>query len=148
VPTDPSGPTLPQPWPQGRHILVVDDEPLIAMMIQDALEDAGGVVTVAHDAATALAAASQQPGAGHFDALVVNVGLPDLSGDEVIARLRAARASLPVLIVTASAPATTDGRPVRIPGSGPTAVLSKPFDPLLLAGAVADLIAEAERGTP
>jgi CheY-like chemotaxis protein len=148
VPTDPPGPMLLQPRLGGRRVLVVDDEPLIAMLMQDALEDAGGVVTVVHDAASALATASRQSGSGYFDALVVNLGLPDLSGDEVMARLRVTRPSLPVLIATASAPATTDGRPVRLPGSGPTAVLSKPFDPLLLAEAVADLIAEAEQGLP
>src|SRR5262245_63593254 len=41
----------------GHSILVVDDEPLIALSVTDALSDAGAEVVTAHDLGTALQAA-------------------------------------------------------------------------------------------
>jgi len=122
----------------GRHVLLVEDEALIAMMLKDALADAGCAVMVVGSGRCALDAA-QAPAALRFDALVVNLGLPDMDGAEVVARLRADRPGLPVLVETGS-----ESCP-RIPGE-PTAVLVKPFDPATLVAAVAELIVQAQRG--
>jgi CheY-like chemotaxis protein len=126
----------------GRHVLVVEDEALIAMLLQDVLEDAGCTVTVAHDGRSALDAAG--PGAARFDALVINLGRPNLNGTKVIARLRVARPSLPVLIVTGSVLTERDGPPGFLLGGGPTAVMLKPFGPDALVEMLAGLVAEAE----
>lgn len=141
VPTEPPA-SITNSSLRGRHILVVEDEALIAMLLQDVLEDAGCTVTVVHDGYAALDAAG--PGAARFDALVLNLGLPNLNGTEVIARLRAARPLLPVLVVTGFVQSKQDGLPRSLLWGRPIAVLAKPFDPDAVTQAVADLIAEAE----
>jgi CheY-like chemotaxis protein len=99
-----------------------------------------------HDGNSALAAftaAAQQ--VLPFDAVVVNLGLPDMDGAKVIARLRAQQPSLPVLVASGSIRASGNGAPIRVRDSRLTAVVSKPFNPTLLAATFADLISEAER---
>jgi CheY-like chemotaxis protein len=111
----------------GPNILVVEDKALIAMLLDDVLEDTGCPVTVAHDGHGALDAAG--PGAARFNAVVVIPGLPGLNGTKVIACLRIARPLLPVLVVTGSVLAERDGPPRFLLAGGPTAVMLKPFDP-------------------
>jgi CheY-like chemotaxis protein len=141
---------------EGRRILVVEDEALIAMMIEDALSHAGCAdVIVAGDGRTALDAVMPAgPAAGAapacpIDAAVIDLGLPDINGGEVIARLRALWPSLPVLVETGTAPCGDgESRPADgfgLDTRGPTAVLAKPFASEALVRAVASLIAEGER---
>jgi CheY-like chemotaxis protein len=143
-------PTDPEPVPdspgqvllQGRRVLVVEDEALIALMVQDTLTEAGAEVAIVHDAMAALAAFA----GGHFDAAVVNPGLPDLSGVVVISRFRAARPRLPVVVTTGSAEKFSADGSLVVGGVAPTAVLEKPFDPIAIVEVLADLIAASERG--
>jgi DNA-binding response OmpR family regulator len=127
---------------RGRRILLVEDEALIALMVQDALVEAGAEVTTAHSARAAIAAFAP----GHFAAAVVNPGLPDLSGVDVIRQFRVAQPRLPVVVVTGSVAKFGETGSCLLDSGTPTAVLEKPFDLAVLVEVISDLLAAAERG--
>jgi PAS domain S-box-containing protein len=67
------------------QLLLVDDNVDAAEMLGAVLQSRGCIVQVAHDAAAALQLAATQ----HFDAAVLDIGLPVMDGYELAARLRA-----------------------------------------------------------
>ena len=79
------------------RILVVEDDPLLAESLLRALQQQGysvGHARRGHDADALLR--------GHrFDLLLLDIGLPDVDGFEVLRRLRARADATPVLVVTA-----------------------------------------------
>jgi DNA-binding response OmpR family regulator len=79
------------------HILVVEDEVRLALQIAAALTEAGHDPTAVHDGEAALHAAMETP----FDLIVLDVGLPQMDGFEVLRRLRARHVVSRVLILTA-----------------------------------------------
>jgi two-component system OmpR family response regulator/two-component system response regulator TctD len=102
------------------HILLAEDDPIIADGLVRALRKSGYAVdhvTTGSDADAALL--SHQ-----FDLLILDLGLPRLSGIEVLRRLRARKSPLPVLILTAQ-----DGLEDRVRGldAGADDYLTKPF---------------------
>jgi DNA-binding response OmpR family regulator len=105
-------------------VLVVEDEPGIASFVARGLRGAGYVVQVAVDGATALEGARD----GEVDLVVLDLGLPDLDGLEVLRQLRARGERLPVIVLTARASAVVEGL-----DAGADDHVSKPyaFDELL-----------------
>jgi DNA-binding response OmpR family regulator len=99
------------------RVLVVEDNPRIARMVATALRKEGYQVTVAHDGESALRLANN----GGYDALLTDLRLPELAGDELAARARLVHSTLPVLLMTASADTATAG---EVPWA---AVIRKPF---------------------
>ncbi len=81
------------------RILVVEDEPALQQQIRGELEKLSYTVDVTGDGKEAYYFASEYP----FDAAIVDLGLPGLSGLDVIARLRSEGSQLPILILTARA---------------------------------------------
>ncbi|GAA3323183.1 response regulator [Paeniglutamicibacter sulfureus] len=79
-----------------KNVLLVDDEPQLVRALQINLEAEGYAVTTAPDGAKALRAAASQPP----DVLVLDLGLPDMDGTEVIRRLRA-WTELPIIVLSA-----------------------------------------------
>jgi two-component system OmpR family response regulator len=79
-----------------RILLVEDDETLGAAMAQS-LTHAGYATDLASNVADALHALSME----NYDAIVLDLGLPDRDGYEVVRHLRQHGKSLPVLILTA-----------------------------------------------
>jgi CheY-like chemotaxis protein len=73
------------PAPNRRKVLVVDDNADAADMLSLLLETNGHEVAVAHDGEAALAAAL----AMHPDVCLLDIGLPDMDGNELARRLRA-----------------------------------------------------------
>jgi signal transduction histidine kinase/ActR/RegA family two-component response regulator len=67
-----------------RRVLVVDDNIDAAAMLALIVETAGHAVTVEHDAHAALARASSEV----YDACLLDIGLPDINGNELARRLR------------------------------------------------------------
>jgi DNA-binding response OmpR family regulator len=109
-----------------RLLLVEDDLP-IQQFLKRALLEAGYQVDTASDAKTAETAALE----GIHDALIIDLGLPDLDGLDLIAHCRAQGSSAPVLIL--SARRSVDDR-VRGLEQGGDDYLTKPFAlPELLA---------------
>jgi DNA-binding response OmpR family regulator len=79
------------------HILIVDDEERITSFVTKGLAASGFTCVVSADGANAL----EQAQSGNFDAVVLDIGLPQLDGWEVLRRLRLTHPLLPVLILTA-----------------------------------------------
>jgi two-component system response regulator PhoP len=79
------------------RILVVEDEASLRETLRTRLAAAGFTVDVAADGNEGLFAGSEYP----LDVAIVDLGLPGLAGLEVIRRLRAARKTFPILILTA-----------------------------------------------
>ena len=100
--------------------LVVEDDPHVRRVIVRALEGGGYDVVAAASGAEGDARAAE----GGFDLAVVDWNLPDLSGIDVVRRLREAKDDTPVLMVTAR-----DAVDDRVAGldSGADDYLVKPF---------------------
>ena len=102
------------------NVLVVDDEAVLAEMVSMALRYEGWNIATAGDGAAALESArSQRP-----DVVALDVMLPDMSGLEVLRKLREESPQLPVLLLTAK-----DAVEDRIAGltAGGDDYVTKPF---------------------
>lgn len=122
------------------RILLVEDEPAIAEIVEFALASEGFQVnwrTLAREAEAALATAS-------FDLLILDLGLPDGSGLELLKRLRRA-SDMPVLILSART-AELD----RVLGLelGADDYVAKPFSPRELAARVKAILKRTVRNRP
>ena len=101
-------------------VLVVDDEAVLAEMVSMALRYEGWGISTAGDGASAIASArTHRP-----DVVVLDVMLPDMSGLDVLRRLREQNPKLPVLLLTAK-----DAVEDRIAGltAGGDDYVTKPF---------------------
>jgi len=102
------------------RVLVVDDEPMLGDLLSTALRYEGWQVETALNGRTAVrTATSLDP-----DVVVLDVMLPDMSGLDVLRRLREARPRIPVLFLTAR-----DAVEDRIAGltAGGDDYVTKPF---------------------
>jgi two-component system response regulator PhoP len=79
------------------RVLIVEDEVALRDSLKDKLAEAGFTVDVASDGEEGLFAALEFP----LDVAIVDLGLPKVSGLEVIRRVREQRKSYPILILTA-----------------------------------------------
>ena len=118
------------------RVLVVEDEVRLALALQRGLRAEGFAVDVAHDGTDGLHQARE----GGYDALVLDVMLPGLSGYRVVQALRAERNYVPVLMLSAK-----DGEHDQADGLdlGADDYLTKPFSYVVL---VARLRALLRRG--
>src|ERR1700736_3350552 len=81
------------------NVLVVDDESVLAEMVSMALRYEGWNISTAGDGSSAIAAArAQRP-----DVVVLDVMLPDMSGLDVLHKLREENPQLPVMLLAAKA---------------------------------------------
>jgi DNA-binding response OmpR family regulator len=120
------------------RLLIVEDEVRLAAALQRGLGTEGFAVDLAHDGVTGLELAI----AGGYDAVVLDVMLPGMSGYRVCQELRAARNWVPVLMLSAK-----DGEYDQADGLdvGADDYLTKPFSFVVL---VARLRALIRRGAP
>lgn len=79
------------------RILIVEDEKTLCEQIRQFLAGKGFAVDVAHNAVDGLYMGSEYP----LDAAIIDIGLPDFSGIELIKKLRKADVRFPILILTA-----------------------------------------------
>lgn len=79
------------------RILIVEDEPRIVSFLEKGLQAHGFTVSVAASGAAALAMVRP----GRFDLLILDLGLPDRDGFEILCELRERDRRLPVVILTA-----------------------------------------------
>lgn len=123
-------------------VLLVEDEALVAEVMQEQLADEGYRVVWAPDAFGALAVLERR--AAGVDALVTDVDLgAGPNGFEVARRAREIDPALPVLYVTGQAEGLFANHGVS--GAG---LLPKPFQPAELSRAVGRLAAGRARGRP
>ena len=127
-----------EPLPFHR-VLVVEDDRALLELLTEYLELRGVEVTAVQTGPAALEALAADP----FDAVVLDLRIPGLPGDQVLTRIRAdpRLAQLPVAVMTGMRPGEFELV------AHPDAVLSKPFDIETLSAALRD-IAHAGRGNP
>jgi signal transduction histidine kinase len=116
------------------RILVVEDEDLIQMLLSSQLEDLGFEVEIAGSAAAAKNKLMLLQ--GQVDAAIVDLGLPDATGDSLIRELRVLYPALPIVISSGYDNATLRE---RFPNERSVALLSKPFTAEQLEAAIRDL---------
>jgi two-component system OmpR family response regulator len=120
------------------RVLVVEDDAKIASFVVKGLKQEGYGVDHASDGDTGLALVRSTP----YDAAVVDVMLPGLDGLSLVRRLRAERAELPVLFL--SARATVEDRVKGLQAGGDD-YLTKPFAFAELSARLQALIRRASR---
>jgi two-component system, OmpR family, response regulator len=115
-----------------RHLLVIDDEPHIGLVLRPFLEQLGYRVSVARTLDEARSAMRGTPPA---DALLLDLHLPDGSGLDFLRDLRrqGGTARLPVLVLTAEG----EDRVLREARRLGAALVTKPFSPTKLSQRIA-----------
>lgn len=103
------------------RLLLIEDERRLAENIAEALREAGFAVDHAADGASGFDLAEQDV----FDAVILDLMLPEKSGRQVLRELRAKKSKTPVLILTAQ-----EGKDsvVQLLNQGADDYLAKPFD--------------------
>jgi two-component system response regulator MprA len=121
------------------HLLVIEDDPRLSRLLKRLLEDDRHVVELATDGRSGLEIAEDAPG---IECLILDIGLPDITGLEVARRLRDTGSEIPILMLTAR---DTIGDRVTGLDAGADDYLVKPFAFEELS---ARLRALARRGAP
>ncbi|MFT4929550.1 MAG: PAS domain S-box-containing protein [Phenylobacterium sp.] len=80
------------------HILVVDDEPSLAMLYQEFIEEQGYQVTVCYNGASAKQQFLNDP--NQFDLVLTDQSMPEMTGHELAQTLLKVRPDLPVILST------------------------------------------------
>jgi DNA-binding response OmpR family regulator len=103
-----------------KRILIVEDEGRISLFLERGLRADGYSTSVARTGEEALTLAHT----GEFDLMVLDLGLPDIDGFEVLRRLRSRDRAVPVIVLTAR-----DAVPDRVSGleAGADDYVTKPF---------------------
>lgn len=115
-----------------RHILVVDDDRALRHALSTLLGDAGHTVIQAGDGPQALATLAEES----VDLMLLDLGLPGMSGLEVLARVRGLAAPPRVVVITADDTPGTLLEAIRGQVDG---YVTKPFAP----GGMVDVIEDA-----
>ncbi|WP_432840767.1 response regulator transcription factor [Dactylosporangium sp. CA-092794] len=123
------------------RLLVVEDEVGLAETIRDGLATDGFTVDLVHTGVDGLWAAAERP-YGAYDAIILDIMLPGLSGYEVCRRLREREVWTPVLMLTAKDGEYDQADALDL---GADDYLTKPFSFVVL---VARLRALIRRGAP
>jgi DNA-binding response OmpR family regulator len=104
------------------HVLIVEDDPKIASFIVKGLRAEGYVTTVAGDVPTAIECVAMV--GAQLDSVLLDLGLPGGSGEDVLAKIRASHPTLPVIILTARAETSDKVRGLDL---GANDYITKPF---------------------
>jgi CheY-like chemotaxis protein len=125
------------PGPARARILVVDDEPPIAQLLRDALSTQG------HEVETALCGRDgvRMATSGAFDLVLTDLGMPDMSGWEVVRGIRPTHPDLPVVLVTGWGATISEA---EIADAGVAALVHKPFEMKPLLDTISRLLAAEE----
>jgi len=121
-----------------ERILLIEDDPRLAEMVKNYLGEAGFAVTVSARGQDGIALEARET----FDALVLDLMLPDIDGLEVCRRIRA-RSQTPILMLTARGDAMD-----RIVGLeiGADDYLPKPFEPREMLARLRAILRRRGRG--
>ena len=120
------------------HILLIEDDPRLAGMVSEYLGEAGFRISVVGEGRAGLARLTREP----YDALILDLMLPDMDGLEVCRQLRA-KSDTPVLMLTARGD-TMD----RVVGLevGADDYLPKPFEPRELLARLRAILRRRQSG--
>ncbi|ADV83637.1 response regulator transcription factor [Terriglobus saanensis] len=115
------------------RLLLVEDELEIQGFVKQSLIDAGWDVQTADDATSALEEVTKHV----FDALIIDLGLPDLDGIDLILRLRRSGIKAPVLILSARRSVDERVKGLELGGDD---YLTKPFAAAELVARIRNLV--------
>ncbi|HVB06723.1 MAG TPA: response regulator transcription factor [Acidimicrobiales bacterium] len=104
------------------HILVVEDDARIVSFIEKGLAAEGYATSVARDGESASGLLARADAS--FDLVLLDLGLPGVSGEEVLRSVRSRASRLPVIVLTARA--ETEDK-VRVLNLGANDYVTKPF---------------------
>ncbi|MGA8988294.1 winged helix-turn-helix domain-containing protein [Aeromicrobium sp.] len=122
-------------------VLVVEDEVLLARAVKRGLNAAGLTVDLVHNGEDGVWAATE----GSYDAIVLDLMLPQLSGQGVIRELRRREVWTPVLVLTARHGSRDQ---VDVLDIGADDYLTKPFDLDVLAARLRALVRRGAAARP
>ncbi len=114
-------PPLPESQLIGQEILVVDDDTDIQQLLHDRLRAGGYRTFSAFDGRQALAILHSR----EFDGMILDIGIGQIDGLEVLRQVRLTNQNLPIIMITASG---SRELAVKAIGLGAQAYLLKPFD--------------------
>jgi CheY-like chemotaxis protein len=117
VPARPSRPTL-----REQHVLVADNDATVRRAAHELLGRYGCVVETTHDGREAVGMART----GHYDVVLADVRLPDMSGYECFCQLRGVLAQVPIILMTGFGYDPTHSI-VKARQEGLQGILYKPF---------------------
>jgi DNA-binding response OmpR family regulator len=118
-----------------RKVLLVEDEALVAMIVADGLTELGfDVVEVATVGAALDCVRTER---AHFAFAVIDLGLPDRPGEELIAELKVLRPDFPIIVASGYGEEALRSRLKE----GRFAFLNKPYDLAGLKAAI-DVLAQ------
>ena len=115
-----------------RNVLIVEDEILISAVAADALQELGFDAVEVCSAKAAM----EQARNSNFDLALVDLGLPDRRGDELVTDLRTLQSNLPVIIATGYCDSAMHE---QFRSLGQLVILNKPYDYSQIHAAVAAL---------
>ncbi|MCZ6789992.1 MAG: response regulator [Chloroflexi bacterium] len=121
----------------GKRVLVIEDDPSAARLVEYALEKEGYKVDVAVNGVEGLRKVQEE----EPDLIILDVMLPGLDGFEVCHRMRAdpGTAHVPILMLSAKAHATDRFTGLKV---GADRYLAKPADPAEILACVKSLLTE------
>ncbi|MEZ5557237.1 MAG: ATP-binding protein [Pseudomonadales bacterium] len=122
---------------QGRHILVAEDNPINQQLATEFLQRAGAQVSIAETGRQAVDRATAQA----FDAILMDIHMPELDGLEATRILREQGLTVPIIAVSADALST---RRSAATDAGCNAYVTKPIDFDQLLAALARVLPEGE----
>ncbi len=122
-----------------ERILIVDDEDQIVAMEQEMLERLGYQVTARTSSVEALEAFRSQP--DHFDLVISDMTMPNMSGDQLAKNIMAIRPDTPVILCTGFSERMDDDRSKSL---GIRAFVMKPILKNHLANTIRNVIDEIE----
>ena len=123
------------------RILIVEDEPAIALGLRDDLELEGYRVEVADNGNAAVDLACAEP----FDLILLDVMLPGKSGYDVCREVRAKKPDLPIIMLTAKSHEAEKVLGFEI---GADDYITKPFSPLELRARIKALLRRSQSSQP
>jgi len=120
---------------RGRRVLIVDDDGQVREVMSRQLQALGMVVETVPGGAQAIARLDRE----RYDALMLDLDMPGVTGLDVLLHVQRAAPAMPVVVVTGTFEAE------RIAGA--VAVLSKPFEAGELRAALEDALRQAGTAT-
>ncbi len=132
-----------QPRGGGEHVLYVDDDPVMALMVEALLRRLGYRVSALCDPREALALLRRDPAA--IDVLVTDFNMPELSGLDLAREAGALRPALPVVLTSGF---VSESLRAEVAAAGVRHVMQKEFTLEQLGGMVQRALAQAPVAAP
>jgi signal transduction histidine kinase len=134
-------PEVDSDWHGEGTVLVVDDDPGVRRVASRLLESFGLTVRVVESGAEALSILAAEPGA--FDAVLLDMTMPEMNGPEAFERIQALRPELPVVMMSGyHEDELRPGLDARISG-----FIQKPFTPSDLARRIRSALGSSHDAT-